>query len=118
MTSSRPKPVERSHASLKSRMRPPLSSTQTSACVVSVRTLAKSSPRTNPLLMSDVENRRFVALDGEALGAGRLGRELRELLAGLGARVEGFLVRPQRHDERLPGLAVEQADQTAVAGCV
>ena len=46
-SSSRRKPVARSHASLNSRIRPSRSSTQTSDCVVSVRILANDSPTAN-----------------------------------------------------------------------
>src|ERR1700754_47345 len=46
-TSAREKPVARSHASLKSLMRPARSRTHTSDCVVSVRIRAKESPITN-----------------------------------------------------------------------
>jgi hypothetical protein len=47
ISSSRRKPVARSHASLKSRIRPSRSRTQTSDCVASVRILAKDSPTGN-----------------------------------------------------------------------
>src|SRR5690242_20228280 len=99
-------------------MRPALSSTHTNACVVSVRTLAKSSPRTNSLLTSDVEQRRFVDLERQAFGPCGLSGELGELLTGVGARLEGFLVRPERDDERPAVFAVEQPNQAAVAGRV
>ena len=47
MTSSRVNPVARSHASLKSRIRPSSSYTHTSDCVVSVRIRANESPMTS-----------------------------------------------------------------------
>src|ERR671930_355583 len=63
-TSSRGKPVARTHASLKKRMRPERSRTQTSDMVVSVRTLANSSPGKNPVVSDiDVEERDLIALE-------------------------------------------------------
>src|SRR5205807_8292602 len=99
-------------------MRPPPSSTQTRACVVSVRTRAKSSPRTKSVLTSDVEERRFILLERESRRADVGGRQFAEPVTGLGARPQGFLVRPERDHERPAGAAVGQADQAAVAAAV
>src|SRR5215831_19195033 len=117
-TSSRSYPVARSHASLKRRMRPPLSRTQTSACVVSVNTRANASPRTNSPVISDVEKRCFVQLDRQPLRAGVLGRELSELLTGFLAGLERGLIGPEGDDECLAVVLVLQPDQPAVAGGV
>src|SRR5262249_35831987 len=96
-------------------MRPPLSRTQTSACVVSVSTRAKSSPSTKSPVISDVEQRRFVELDGQPFRARVLGGQLGELLTGLPARLERVLVRPEGDDERPVALLVLEPDQAAVA---
>src|SRR2546421_6770231 len=99
-------------------MRPSAASTQTSACVVSVRTRAKSSPRTKSALTSDVEERRFVLLDREPRRPDVRSRELAEAVAGLGACLPRLLVRPQGDHECLPAGLVGQPDQAAVAGAV
>src|SRR5256885_6718461 len=99
-------------------MRPSASSTQTSAWVVSVRTLAKSSPRTKSVLTSDVEERRFVLLDCESRRVDVRGRQLAELVAGLGARLHRLRVRPQGDHDCLLARLVRQPDQAAVAGAV
>src|SRR6266516_7434320 len=99
-------------------MLPLESSTQTRACVVSVRTLAKSSPRTKSVLTSDVEERRFVLLERKPRRADVGRRQLAEPVAGLGARPQGLLVRPESDHERLPGGLVRQADQSPVPGAV
>src|SRR4051794_22269254 len=99
-------------------MRPSAPSTQTSACVVSVSTLAKSSPRTKSVLTSDVEECRFVSLDREPRRADVRGGELAQAVACLGARLQRLLVRPQRDHECLRAGLVGQPNQAAVAGAV
>src|SRR5947208_2740308 len=88
-TSSRVNPVARSQASLKKRIRPSRSSTQTRDCVVSVRTLANSSPRTKSVTWArssiDVEEGDLEGLEGTLShadrGRGQLGQALARLLA-------------------------------------
>src|SRR6476469_11122951 len=98
-TSPREKPVTRSHASLKNRIRASWSRTQTSDMVVSVRTLANSSPRMKSGV-SDIEEAHLVVLERKPGRSHCLRRELAELRARLGARAQRFLVGPQRDHER------------------
>src|SRR5881396_3061245 len=118
-TSSRANPVARTHASLKKRMRPVLSRTQTSDIVVSVRTLANSSPTMNSAVSGiDVEERDLVLLQRLPRHADRFGGELAEPVSGLGARAEGVLVGPERDHERLRALAIGEPEQAAEPGAI
>src|SRR5436305_8777407 len=118
-TSSRANPVARTHESLKKRMRPALSSTQTSDIVVSVRTLANSSPTMNSVVSGiDVEERDLVLLQLLPRHADRFGGELAEPVSGLGARAECVLVGPERDHERLRASAIGEPEQAAEAGAV
>src|SRR6476661_8044299 len=94
-TSPREKPVTRSHASLKNRIRASWSRTQTSDIVVSVRTLANSSPRVNSGIC-DIEEAHLVVLDRESGRPHRFRRELAKVDARLGAGPQRLLVGPQR----------------------
>src|SRR5207245_10922571 len=93
--SARVNPVTRSHASLKNRIRPSWSRTQTRDIVVSVRTLANSSPRMKSGV-DDIEEAHLVVLEREPGRSHRLRRELAEMLAGLRAGSQRLLVGPQR----------------------
>src|SRR2546427_3718643 len=99
ITSSRVKPVTRSHASLKNTIRPSWSSTQTSDIVVSVRTLANSSPRMKSGAC-DIEEAHLIVLERESDRPNRLRRELAEVGACLRARQQRLLVGPQRDHQR------------------
>src|SRR5882724_7080269 len=114
ITSSRLKPVTRSQASLKNRIRPSRSRTQTSDIVVSVRTLANSSPRMKSGVC-DIEEAHLVVLECEPGRSHRLRRELAELVACRRTRPEGFLVGPQRHYQRLCLLGMPEPNQPAEA---
>src|SRR5947199_4771362 len=85
ITSSRVKPVTRSHASLKNRIRASWSRTQTSDIVVSVKTLANSSPRMKSGVR-DIEEAHLVVVECEPGRPQRLRRELPEEDARRGAR--------------------------------
>src|SRR5213593_4315422 len=117
ITSSRVKPVTRSHASLKNRIRASWSRTQTSDIVVSVRTLANSSPRMKSGVC-DIEEAHLVVLECEPGRSDRLRRELAELVACSRACQERFLVGPQRDHQRLCLVRVPESDQSAEAGAV
>src|SRR5262245_29360288 len=126
-TSSREKPVVRSHASLKNKMRPARSRTQMSDLVVSVSTLANSSPRTNPGIsvsaiagVSDpeVEEGDVELLDPFARRAGCVHCQGGEPFGGLGACAEGLFIRPERDYERPTFGPVLEPDQTAKTGAV
>ena len=118
-TSSRANPVARTHASLKKRMRPVLSRTQTSDIVVSVRTLANSSPTMNSAVSGiDVEERDLVLLQRLPGHSHGFRGELAEAVAGLLARAEGILIRPERDHERLRALTIGESEQAAEAGAV
>src|SRR5205809_4770969 len=113
-TSSRVKLVARSQASLKKRIRPSRSSTQTSDCVVSVRTLANSSPRTKSVTWAwssiDVEEGDLECLLRAPCHAHRRRGELGQALARLLAGRQRFLVGPERDHERLSTLAIGEPD--------
>src|SRR5436189_1804726 len=118
-TSSRVKPVARAHASLKKRMRPEGARTQTSDIVVSVKTLANSSPGTNSVVSDiDVEERDLVGLQRLARHPNGLGREIAQLVTNLGARFQRLLVGPEREHESLRALAGGQSEQSADARAV
>src|SRR5262245_53216899 len=126
-TSSREKPVARSHASLKNRIRPARSSTQMSDFVVSVRTLANSSPRTNPGVsvsaiagVSDpeVEEGDVELLDPFARRAGCVHCEGGEPFGRLGAPAQRFFVCPERDDEGPASSPVLEPDHSAETGAV
>src|SRR4051794_665104 len=93
-TSPREKPVTRSHASLKNRIRASWSRTQTSDIVVSVRTLANSSPRMKSG-DRDIEEAHLVVLEREPGRPHRFRREFAEVAARLCAGPQRLLVGPQ-----------------------
>src|SRR3989442_11974986 len=117
ITSSRVNPVTRSQASLNNKIRPSRSRTETSDIVVSVRTLANSSPRTNSA-RCDIEKAHLVVLEREPGRAHGFRRELAELVACRCARPHRLLVGPQGDDERLRLGRVPEPDQPAEAGAV
>src|SRR5436309_3856095 len=118
-TSSRVNPVARTHESLKKRMRPALSKTQTSDIVVSVRTLANSSPTMNSVVSGiHVEERDLELLQRLPRHSQRFRRELAEPVACLGARTKGLLVGPERDHERLRGDAIGEPQQAPEARAV
>src|SRR6266540_5376347 len=116
-TSPREKPVTRSHASLKNRIRASLSRTQTSDIVVSVRTLANSSPRMKSGI-SHIEKAYLVVLECEPGCSHRLRRELAEVVARFRACPQRFLVGPQRDHQGLRFGGIPESDQPAKAGAV
>src|SRR5213596_1913506 len=116
-TSPREKPVTRSHESLKNRIRASWSRTQTSDIVVSVRTLANSSPRMKSGIR-DIEEADFVILERQPGRSHRLRRELAEAAAGLCACPSRFLVGPQGDHQGLRLGGVPEPDQPAKAGAV
>src|SRR5438552_848240 len=97
ITSSRENPVTRSQASLNNKIRPSRSRTETSDIVVSVRTLANSSPRTNSA-RCDIEEAHLVVLERQPGRAHRLRGELAELATRRRARQSRFLVVPEADD--------------------
>src|SRR6476660_8651114 len=111
-TSPREKPVTRSQASLKNRIRASWSRTQTSDTVVSVRTLANSSPSVNSGIC-DIEEAHLVVLEREPGRSQCFCRELAESIACLGASPQRFLVGPQGDHERLRVGRIEEPDQAA-----
>src|SRR6476620_3165398 len=116
-TSPREKPVTRSHASLKNRIRASWSRTQTSDIVVSVRTLANSSQRVNSGIC-DIEEAHLVVLEREPGRSERLCCELAQSSARLGARPQRRLVGPEGDHERLRVGRIEEPDQAAEPGAV
>src|SRR6476620_10011780 len=117
ITSSREKPVTRSHASLKKRMRASCSRTQTSDIVVSVRTLANSSPRMKSGV-SDIEEPHRVVLDRAPGRPHRFSRELTEVDPRQGAGSQRRLVGPQRNNKGFRLGGIPESDQSAKAGAV
>src|SRR5258705_10610098 len=113
--SPREKPVTRSQASLKNRIRASLSRTQTSDIVVSVRTLANSSPRTKSGIC-DIEEAHFVVLECKPGRSHRLRRELAEVVASLCACAQRLLVGPQRDDQGLRLGGIPEPDQPPKPG--
>src|SRR5438094_320842 len=105
--------------SVATRRRARWSSTQTSDIVVSVRTLANSSPTMNSVVSGiDVEERDLVLLQRFPRHADCFGGELAEPVSGLGARAEGVLVGPERDHERLRALAIGEPEQAAEPSAV
>src|SRR5439155_16361196 len=101
----------------------PLRPTQSmSDCVVSVRTLANSSPRTKSVTWArssiDVEEGDLEGLAGTLRHAHGGRGELRQAFARRLAGPQRLLVGPERDHERLSALAIREPDESAKSRAV